>query len=96
MHSIGLIPKESLVWQVKMLHFLKLCLKSILSHSESFWGEKNSQYFVIFLPVKFFESVLTFLGVKQIFLLPEKSKHLYKLSKLAKMAKVGTGTRSRT
>ena len=28
------------VWWVKMLHFIKLCLKSISSNSESFWKKK--------------------------------------------------------
>ena len=49
---------------VKMLHFLKLCLKSISSHSESFWkkklGEKWGvpQYLAIFHRFKQFKKFL--------------------------------------
>ncbi len=58
------------VSRVKMLHCLKLYLKSISSHSESFWkkilGEKwggtpiLSQFSLILAILKIFTSVLTF------------------------------------
>ena len=61
----------------KMLHFLKLCLKSILGHSESFWQKKfwvkkvgGVQYLVIFwrfLDFENFYKCLTFQGGKNIF-----------------------------
>ena len=51
-----------------MLHLIKLCLKSISSHSESFWGKEFSHFSPILAIQKFFTSVLTFLGGKIFFL----------------------------
>ena len=64
---------------VKMLHCNKLCLKSISSHSESFWRKKNwvnnggaptlSHFSPILAILKNFTIVLTFLrGKKKFFL----------------------------
>ena len=65
------------VWMSKC-HFIKLCLKSISSHSESFWkknlGEKWGGTPILrhFSPIlailKIFTSVLTFLGEQKFFL----------------------------
>ena len=48
----------------KMLHFLKLCLKSISGHSESFW-KKNFRW-------KHFLSILGFCKFLQVFIISLK------------------------
>ena len=70
--------------RVKMLNFIKLCLKSISSHSESFWGKKFrwkmggtpifSHFSLILAIQKIFTSVLTFLWGK----VPKKWSSFFK------------------
>ena len=56
-----------------MLHLIKLCLKSISSHSESFWGKEFSHFSPILAIQKFFTSVLTFLRGEKIGLVSLKN-----------------------
>ena len=63
-----------------MLHLIKLCLKSISSHSESFWGKEFSHFSPILAIQKFFTSVLTFWGGQNFFFakVPQKGSSFYK------------------